>query len=129
MAKVAGPYGLQRMPNRSVTLLLSSAIGCERGDVVQVHHEGGCEGDLWSDLIFQRHPERYEMTGAVAIDLRRAVALIQMGMKKTETGEGGEIESIVETKVILGDGSQADCIKSPTGVKRAIPPNEPFGPI
>ena len=81
--------------------------GRER-DVVQVHHERGGEGDFWSDLIFQRHPEWNEVAGIVAINCGWAAAAVQIGMQKTDPGERHEIESTIEAKMILGYGGHTD---------------------
>src|SRR5687768_11824884 len=75
---------------------------------MEVHHESGGEGDLWSDLIFQRHPEWNEVAGVVAIDLRWAAAAVQVGMEKADPGERHEVESTVQAQVILGHGGHAD---------------------
>ena len=52
--------------------------GWREGDVVQVYHEGGREGDFGTDLIFQRHAEGNEMARVVAIDFGRAAASIEV---------------------------------------------------
>ena len=76
--------------------------------MAQVHHERGGEGDFWSDLIFQRHPEWSEVAGIVAINFGWAAAAVQIGMQKTDPGERHEIESTVEAKMILGYGGNTD---------------------
>ena len=59
--------------------------GWGKRDVMEIDHEGGGEGNAGTDLIFQRHAERNEVTGVVAIDFGWVAAAVKIGMDQSKS--------------------------------------------
>src|SRR5215217_6661834 len=58
-------------------------------------------------LVFKREPDRNVPTCVVPIDARRPCTPVETGMYEADAGERHQVDSVLETHVILADPSHS----------------------
>ncbi len=59
-----------------------------------------------NDLILEREADGNVPTRVVSIDLRKASAAVQIGVDETDSGEGDEVDPVIQPEVVFPDSGK-----------------------